>query len=160
MIKNIFIFGAIILLASLIGASFIFAEKSTPEETVRRYWQHLLNKNCEKMVEMQTRLLDYRRDANGQIYEVRVETKQVGAEKADNSPSCFLEEHVEAFVSKKDFKIVKSKIDEELRLAHVLISTKDHNKLERKFEFSLSKDSKDDTWKIIGFNMLIDEKER
>lgn len=157
MIKNIFILGTIVLLVSLIGASFIIAEKNTPEEAVRKYWQYLISKNCEKMGEMQTRSLGYRRDANGQIYQMQVETKQVGVEKTDNSPSCFLEERVEAFVSKKDFKIVKSEIDEELRTAHILISTKDHNKVERKFDFSLSKDLKDDVWRITGFNMLVDE---
>lgn len=156
MIKNIFIFGAIILLTSLIGASFIFAEKNTPEETVRRYWQYLLNKNCQKMDEISTNFTGYRRDEKGKIYEVSVETR-VNGEKTDNPSSCFLAEKVEAFVSKKHFKIIKSKVDDELRTADVLISTRDHNKIERKFEFRLSKDPRDEIWKVIGFNMLIDE---
>lgn len=156
MIKNIFFFGAIILLASLLGASFIFAEKNTPEETVRRYWQYLLNKNCQKMDEISTNFTGYRRDEKGKIYETSVETR-VNDKKTDTSSSCFLAEKVEAFVSKKHFKVIKSEVDDELRTADVLISTKDHNKTERKFEFSLSKDPKDEIWKVIGFNMMIDE---
>lgn len=157
MIKKVFIFGVIILSVSMIGASFISAEKNTPEEAVRKYWQYLLEGNCQKMNEISTNFTGYRRDEKGQIYQVSSET-HVSGEKADNaSPSCFLAEHVATFVSKKYFKVIKSEVDDELRVASVLISTKDHNKIERKFEFNLSKDPKDEIWKITGFNMLVDE---
>lgn len=158
MIKNTLFFGSVVLLASLLVSGFIFAEKSTPDEAVKTYWQYLLEKNCKKIDEMNTDFTGYRKDVNGQIYQVTSETKVVGIN-SNNSSHCYVADEIELFGS-KFFKILKSEVSEELRTATVTILTKDKYKFQHKYEFHVSKDPKDEDWKIIGFNMLIDEKEK
>lgn len=155
MIKTIFLFGSLLILLSLAVGSFILAEKVTPEETVRKYWQYLLDKNCEKIDEMQTQSLGYRRDANGHIYQVKIETKAVGMENK-NISRCYVADEIELFGSKY-FRVVKSDVDDELRSATVTVLTRDKKKNNRKYEFGLSKDIKDNVWRIVGFNLITDE---
>ena len=156
--KRIFVFVAVALLTALVASSFIFAKKNTPDEAVRRYWQYLLDKDCKQIDEMQTHFTGYRRDEKGQIYQAKLTAKVNGKEQDSNISRCYVADEIQMFGSKY-FKIVKSEVDEELRTADIIILTRDKNKTERKYKFYVSKDPKDDVWKIIGFNMLVDEEE-
>ena len=155
--RKIFLLGTIILLSSIFVCSIIFAEKNTPEETVKRYWQYLLDKNCQKIDDLQTDFTGYRKDKNGQIYRVQLTATAAGMDLSKIS-NCYLADDIELFGSKY-FKVLKSEVNEELKVADVRILTKDKRGIKHKYDFSLSKVPQGDVWKIIAFTRVLDEKD-
>lgn len=163
MIKKLLLLCAVVLPLSILLGTVIFAKKDSPEETVKKYWQYLLDKNCQKIDELDTNFTGYRKDEHGQIYRVQltatVKDSVTGEQREVSKLSnCYVAEEVELFGSKY-FKILKSDVDEELRIAHIRILTRDKYGVKQKYNFSLSKDPQGDIWKIIGFLRVIDEKD-